>query len=200
MHYSIIRDYDVANGPGVRISLFVSGCSNKCKGCFQPETWDPEFGEEFTEETVNKIFELMDKPYIDGITILGGDPFYPPNREPVSVLISKIRDRYKDTKSIWVYTGYKLEELVSDMYTAIKDTIPISHILKNIDYLVDGKFELNKKDLRLQFRGSSNQRLIDMNATIITREKVKIFHKNKLDDDVYTINTVKMKTITNKCK
>lgn len=192
MHYSGIREYDVANGPGVRVSLFVSGCENKCKGCFQPETWNPEFGEEFTEDTMQKIFELMDKPYIDGITILGGDPFYPANRDPVSEIVTKIRDRYGNSKTIWMYTGYKLEELVSDMYIAVKYAIPISNILKGIDYLVDGKFVMSKKDLRLQFRGSSNQRLIDMKATIITRKKIKIYHKLNLSDDEYTVQTVKM--------
>ena len=192
MHYSGIREYDVANGPGVRVSLFVSGCENKCKGCFQPETWNPKFGKEFTEDTMQKIFELMDKPYIDGITILGGDPFYPANRKPVSEIVTKIKNRFKGNKTIWVYTGYKLEELVSDMYMTIKYTIPISDILGSIDYLVDGKFIESKKDLRLQFRGSSNQRLIDMNSTVIARDEIKIYHKLNLSDDTYIIDTVKI--------
>ena len=156
MNYMAIKKLDIANGPGCRVSLFVSGCSNHCKECFNPESWDPNNGEEFTEETKQEIIDALDSPYIEGFSILGGDPFFPSNREAVLNLIEDIRKIYP-LKSIWVWTGYKYEDLLEDKMCA--------EIIYNIDFLIDGEFKIEEKDLKLQFCGSRNQRLIDLKAT-----------------------------------
>lgn len=156
MNYMIIKKLDIANGPGCRVSLFVSGCNNHCKECFNPESWDPNNGEEFTDETKQEIIDSLNSPYIEGFSILGGDPFFPGNREAVLNLIEDIRKVYP-LKSIWVWTGYKYEDLLEDKICA--------KIIRNIDFLVDGEFKIEEKDLKLQFCGSSNQRVIDLKAT-----------------------------------
>lgn len=166
MYYGQIMLADVANGPGIRLSLFVSGCKNHCKGCFQPQTWDFNYGKPFTNGTMDMIFSELQKPYYDGITILGGDPMELENQGSVSVLISKLRamwDAEGSHKTIWMYTGYHYEDLLpgGKRYCA-----PFTdRILSSLDVLVDGPFEEKKKDISLQWRGSSNQRVIDIPAS-----------------------------------
>lgn len=152
MNYGRINKTDIANGPGVRVSLFVSGCRNRCKGCFQPETWDFNYGETFTEDVFREIYEAMSPDHITGLTILGGDPMEPENIEMVTLISKNIKDWFPD-KTIWIYTGYLYEDL--------KDLA----IMRYIDVLIDGPFIESKKDISLQFRGSSNQRIIDIPAT-----------------------------------
>lgn len=154
MNYGRINKTDIANGPGVRVSLFVSGCRNRCKGCFNPETWDFNYGKEFTLETFIKIDNALDPDYIAGLTILGGDPMEPENIECVTAICASIR-KSQPGKTIWIYTGYTYE------YVSLKNP----EILNYIDVLVDGPFIESKKDISLQFRGSSNQRIIDVRAT-----------------------------------
>ena len=152
MHFGAIKEYDIANGEGVRVSLFVSGCRNHCKGCFQPETWDFNYGEEFTEETESKIIEMLDDENIDGLSVLGGDPMEPENRVPLTYFLWKVK-AYYPKKTVWLYTGYLYEQL-SDL-----------PIMEYIDVLVDGQFIEEQKDITLIFRGSSNQRIIDVRKT-----------------------------------
>ena len=153
MNYSVIRPLDIANGTGVRVSLFVSGCRNRCKGCFNPETWSFTYGQEFTHETLLEIERMLENPNIEGLSILGGDPFEPENRECVD-MICKLMWLYHPGKTIWVWTGYSYEDL--------KD-LPV---MQYIGVLVDGRFEEDLKDLRLKYRGSSNQRVIDVQASL----------------------------------
>ena len=152
MKYGKINKTDIANGPGVRVSLFVSGCRNRCKGCFNPETWSFNYGEEYTSETWYEILYAMDPDYIAGLSILGGDPFEPENIETVTDLCKDIKRAYPD-KTIWIYTGYLYEDL--------KDL----EIMEYIDVLVDGPFIEAQKDITLKFRGSKNQRIIDVQAS-----------------------------------
>ena len=162
MYYGAVKNCDIANGIGIRISLFVSGCRNHCPGCFQPETWAFDYGNPYTKETEDHIIELMAPEYVDGLSILGGDPFEPENQKDVLSLIQRAKKLYPE-KNIWIYTGYTYEVLSSgkthpcDIYT--------NDILSLTDVLIDGPFIEEKKDITLQFRGSSNQRLIDMNET-----------------------------------
>ncbi len=162
MNYGQIKNCDIANGIGVRVTLFVSGCTNKCEGCFQPETWDFAYGKPFTEETEEKILEMLEPAYIDGFTILGGEPFEPENQRALVPFLRKIKERFPN-KTIWSFSGFTLEQLRDKNHHA--HTECTEEMLSLIDVLVDGRFEKDKKDLSLQFRGSSNQRLIDMNAT-----------------------------------
>lgn len=152
MRYGKINKTDIANGPGVRVSLFVSGCRNRCKGCFNPETWNFAYGEEFTAEPKCQIIDALRPKWIAGLSILGGDPFEPENIDEVTTFCFIIRRMYPD-KTIWIYTGYLYEDL--------KD-LPI---MKYIDVLVDGPFIEAQKDLTLKFRGSRNQRIIDVQAS-----------------------------------
>ena len=163
MNYGQIIEYDTANGPGFRLSLFVSGCSNHCEGCFQPETWNPKFGKEFTIETEDRIIQsLKGKPHDGRITILGGDPFELYNQEQVSKLIDRICDEVPE-KNIWMYTGYLYEELTD--VNNLMHTEWTDNIINKIDVLVDGPFILAQKDLRLRLKGSLNQRVIDIQKT-----------------------------------
>lgn len=167
MHYAELKNYDTANGTGVRVSLFVSGCTNHCKNCFQPETWDFGYGTEFTEETANRILEMMKPEYIEGLTVLGGEPFEPANQQGLLPFIKKIRNLLPE-KSVWAYTGFMLEELRTEGSHSHCDIT--EELLSMIDVLVDGRFEEDKKDLTLRFRGSSNQRIIDMKSTLKSNE------------------------------
>ena len=163
MHYGTIKKTDIANGPGVRVSLFVSGCRNHCEGCFQPQTWDFNYGQEFTEETKDQILALLAPDHIRGLTILGGDPMEPANQPVVSDLLKSVKEKYPG-KDIWAFTGFTWELLHDPSCRA--HTEYIEELLGLIDVLVDGPFVMEKKDLRLRFRGSSNQRLIDVGQTI----------------------------------
>lgn len=149
MYYGRIRKVDIANGPGVRVSLFVSGCRNHCKGCFQPETWDFHYGQPYDRFTANEIIKALSPEHISGLTILGGDPMEPENITEVTTLCYLVKKLYPD-KTIWLYTGYHWENL--------KDL----EIMKYIDVMVDGPFIENLKDISLAYRGSSNQRVLDI--------------------------------------
>ena len=153
MRYSQIRNLDIANGPGCRISIFCSGCEHKCKSCFNPETWNFDHGPEFTEDTLQSLLDLAEPSYISGLSILGGEPLHPRNREEVIRLVKKFKEKYPD-KTIWVWTGYLWEEVASDLVDS------------EIDVVVDGRFIEELKDLRLKYRGSSNQRVIDVQASL----------------------------------
>ncbi len=157
MNYAAIKPTDVANGPGVRVSLFVSGCTHYCKECFNSEAWDFHYGTPYTEETTEEILSYLDHSYIAGLSLLGGEPFHPANQETVLALARRVKSRFPE-KTIWCYTGYDYEkEILGEMVPNQKETLPL---LNCIDVLVDGRFEPEKKDLKLRFKGSSNQRII----------------------------------------
>lgn len=163
MYYGKINTNDIANGEGVRVSLFVSGCRNHCEGCFNQETWNFKYGKPFDLEAQNFIIDALNKPYIDGLTVLGGEPFEKENQESLYTFILKIRELYPN-KNIWMYSGYTLDvDMVEGGKVYTKYT---NQLLENIDILVDGKFDIKLYNLALKFRGSSNQRIIDMKETI----------------------------------
>ncbi len=159
MHYGNIKKCDVANGVGVRTSLFVSGCRNRCKNCFNPETWDFSYGDEFTDEVADEIIASLKPSHIAGLTILGGEPMEPENQKGLLPFIQRVRSEVPD-KTIWVYTGYTLEKDL--LPGGAKNTPETLEILKNIDVMVDGRFIEELKDVTLKFRGSSNQRILEM--------------------------------------
>lgn len=167
MYYGNIKTYDIANGEGVRVTLFVSGCTHHCKGCFQPETWDFQFGKEFTLETEKELLAALEPEYIAGLTLLGGEPFEPENQRVLLPFLQKVRERFP-RKTIWSYSGYLYEELTGEKQPP-KGESPrcetTEEMLSLIDVLVDGEFVEEKRNLMLRFRGSENQRLIDMNET-----------------------------------
>ena len=163
MNYCGIKKCDIANGQGVRVTLFVSGCTHHCKGCFQPETWDFEYGDAFTEDEEKEIMECLAPDYIKGLTLLGGEPFEPVNQRVLVKFIKKVRETYPK-KNIWCYTGYLLdEELLKPSRARCEVT---DEMLSYIDVLVDGEFVLEKKNISLKFCGSENQRLIDLVPTL----------------------------------
>ena len=163
MYYADIKKADVANGIGVRISLFVSGCTHHCKGCFNEEAWDFHYGNEFTEREIDKILDLMNHPYIAGLTLLGGEPLEHVNQQGILPLLRKVKEKFPD-KNIWCYSGYTFEkDILGRMYKEWEET---PELLSYIDVLVDGKFEEDKKDIKLRFRGSSNQRIIDVKKSL----------------------------------
>ena len=163
MHYGELKKCDIANGIGVRVTLFVSGCTNHCPDCFQPQTWDFDYGKVFTDETKVEIFAELDKSYVNGLTVLGGEPFEPRNQRELLPLLGEVRERYPD-KTVWCFTGFRLEDelLREGSYPRCEVT---DGMLACIDVLVDGRFVKELKDISLQFRGSRNQRVIDMNRT-----------------------------------
>lgn len=163
MYYGNIKSTDIANGSGVRVSLFVSGCTNHCKGCFQPETWDFCYGKEFDESARKEIFSLLSPDYINGLSVLGGEPFEPKNQVELLPFLKTVKEKYPN-KDIWIFTGFTLEELLTDGSYARSEYT--DEILALCDVLVDGRFEEDKKDITLKFRGSSNQRIIDVAATL----------------------------------
>ena len=155
MKYSAIKKYDIANGIGIRVVLFVSGCNHHCKNCHNQITWNPEYGEEFTEDTKKEIYDQLDKEYISGITFSGGDPLHQNNKKEVCNFILELRDKYPN-KDIWLYTGYTLEQLKE------MNDIDINTILDNINVLVDGPFIEDLKDITYEWAGSTNQRIIKL--------------------------------------
>lgn len=170
MNYGEIKKVDIANGEGVRVSLFVSGCRNHCKECFNPMTWAFNYGKKYGEETEKEILEALNHDYIEGLTVLGGEPFEPENQEEVLSLVKKVREVFPH-KNIWIYSGFTFEELIGKKEN--RAATPLAkEILKNIDVLVDGRFEIAKKDLMLKFRGSTNQRIIDVKKTLALHEIV----------------------------
>ncbi len=157
MNYATIKWYDISNGPGVRVSLYVSGCRNHCKNCFNPETWDFNYGKPFTEEVEKSIINGLRPPYIKGFTLLGGDPFEPENQLVLAPFLKRLRKEFPE-KSFWCFTGYDYER---DLLTGkLGDAERVEEMLECLDVLVDGKFVEELKDLNLRFRGSSNQRII----------------------------------------
>lgn len=162
MNYATIKKTDVANGPGIRVSLFVSGCTHACKGCFNRETWDFSYGMPFTAETEEEILSALNHDYIRGFSVLGGEPMEPGNRDTVLELLRRVRKVYPE-KNIWCYTGYEYEKDLLRWIAEGDETV--AELLELTDVLVDGEFVEEKKDLRLAFRGSGNQRLIDVKAT-----------------------------------
>ena len=169
MNYATIKWFDVSNGPGVRVSLYVSGCRNHCKNCFNPETWDFGYGEPFTREVENNIIKGMIPDYIKGFTLLGGDPFEPENAEVLAPFMERLREQFPE-KSFWCFTGYDYE---ADLLTGKKGDLDTNmRILNCLDVLVDGRFVEELKDLNLLFRGSSNQRIILVKQSLKTDEVV----------------------------
>ena len=160
MHYGEIKKCDVANGPGVRVTLFVSGCTNKCPGCFQPQTWDFCYGKPFTRETEDTLLAWLSPGYVAGLTLLGGEPFEPENQRALLPFVRRVRSRYPQ-KSIWAFSGFYLEsELLRDgAYPRCEAT---DELLSLLDVLVEGRFILGQKDISLKFRGSRNQRIVDL--------------------------------------
>lgn len=162
MYYGEIKNCDIANGEGVRVTLFVSGCTNHCKNCFQPQTWDFNYGKPFTEETEAELFRLLSPRYIRGLTLLGGEPFEPENQRALLPFLRKLR-RELPEKTVWAFTGFTWEELHTEgSHPRCEVT---DELLSLIDVLVDGRYVEELKDIGLRFRGSSNQRLLDLNAT-----------------------------------
>ena len=167
MNYGEIKNYDIANGEGVRVSLFVSGCTHHCKNCFNPETWSFEYGKPFTKETEDYIIECRSPDYIDGLSLLGGEPFEPQNQEVLLPFLRKVKNELPN-KNIWCYTGYLFDrELLSESRARCEFT---DEMLSLIDVLVDGEFVQALHDISLAFRGSSNQRIIDVQKSLETGE------------------------------
>lgn len=165
MNYADIKKVDVANGEGVRVSVFVSGCNHHCKGCFNKCAWDFNYGEKFTEKEVDKIIDYMDHDYVEGLTLLGGEPLEKQNQEGLLPLVKKVKEKFPN-KNIWCYTGFDFQkDIMKDIERNDETT---KELFKYIDTVVDGKFEEDKKDLKLQFRGSRNQRIINVKETLET--------------------------------
>jgi len=170
MHYANIKYTDIANGEGIRTSLFVSGCRHHCKNCFNEIAWNFNYGNEFTTDVEDEIIKSLEPSYIKGITLLGGEPLEKENQRGLINLIKKIKAKYGDSKSIWCYTGFVLErDLLNDSRARCEVT---DELLSYVDVLVDGPFVEALKDISLKFRGSSNQRIIDMKKTLSNKEVV----------------------------
>ena len=161
MRYNVIRKMDISNGPGVRVSIFMQGCEFHCKNCFNPETWDFEGGQEFSEETIHKVLDLCQKNEIKGLSILGGEPMHPANIEGTTKLAKAFKEKYPD-KTIWTWSGFKFEDL--------KD----KEVFHYIDVLVDGQYKDELHDPTLKWRGSSNQRVIDIKESLKENKTVII--------------------------
>ena len=169
MNYATFRTHDVANGPGVRVSLFVSGCTHRCPGCFNEVAWDFGYGQPFTQQTIDKILDMLKPNYIKGLTLLGGEPFEPQNQPAIVELLRQIKQKYPG-KSIWAFSGYLFDKDI--LPGNLGDPAVTREYLSYLDVLVDGPFVQAKKDLTLRFRGSSNQRLIDVPASLAAGEVV----------------------------
>ena len=162
MYYSVIKPVDIADGVGVRVTLFVSGCTHHCKGCFQPQTWAFDYGQPYTQQTEDEILSLLRPTYIRGLTLLGGEPMEPDNQRALLHLLQRVRTELPQ-KDVWCYSGYTLEQLTGQSRARCEVT---DELLTMIDVLVDGEFVEEKRNISLKFRGSENQRLIDLPATL----------------------------------
>lgn len=171
MYYGNIKNTDIANGEGVRVSLFVSGCTHHCKNCFNPETWNFCYGNQFTEEVEDKIIKMLEPDYIKGLTLLGGEPMEPQNQEALLPFVKKIREKFGKTKNIWCYTGFVFDKDLAPEDGRVH-TASTKELLNNIDVLVDGPFVEDLKNISLKFRGSSNQRIINIPETLKQNEIV----------------------------
>ena len=170
MNYADIKRIDVANGEGVRVSVFVSGCNHHCKGCFNECAWDFNYGNKFTEKQEEEVLKDLNHDYISGLTLLGGEPLEPANQEGLLPLVKKAKEKFPD-KKIWCYTGFDFEKDVVGKMAPNNETT--KELLKYIDVMVDGKFEEDKKDLKLKFRGSSNQRILDVQESLKENKPVE---------------------------
>lgn len=169
MHYGAVKYCDITNGTGVRTSLFVSGCTHHCKGCFQPETWSFSYGDEFTDEVAADVLESLAPGYVSGLAVLGGEPMEPSNQQVLAPFLQQVKERYPQ-KTIWLYTGDTFEDLRSE--DSLRHTAVTEGMLACLDVMVDGRFAEEKKDITLRFRGSSNQRIIDVPASLAAGEVV----------------------------
>ncbi len=169
MNYALIRENDIANGPGVRTSLFVSGCRHHCKGCFNPETWNFNFGNEFTQAEIDKIINATSPSFIDGLTLLGGEPFEPENQLALIDLLKQFKKKLPD-KSIWCFSGFEFNKEL--LPKALSNQESVRELLELIDVLVDGRFVEELKSSALLFRGSSNQNIIDVQASLSNKEMI----------------------------
>lgn len=163
MNYASIKNCDIANGPGVRVSLFVSGCTHRCKGCFNEVAWDFDYGDPFTQETVEKILDMLKPDHVKGLTLLGGEPFDPRNQAAIVDLLRQVKSKYPN-KTIWAFTGYLFDRDI--LPGKLGDPAVTKEYISYLDVLVDGPFVEEKKNLSLRFRGSENQRLIDVQASL----------------------------------
>ena len=163
MNYATIKNCDIANGPGVRVSLFVSGCTHRCKGCFNEVAWDFNYGEPFTQETVDHVLHLLEPGFVKGLTLLGGEPFEPENQGAIVDLLRQIKAKFPE-KSIWAFSGYLFDRDI--LSGRLGDPAITREYLSYLDVLVDGPFVEAEKNLTLRFRGSANQRLIDVPASL----------------------------------
>ena len=163
MHYADIKKVDIANGEGVRVSVFVSGCRHHCKGCFNQIAWDFKYGKEFNDQTIDEIIKDMDHDYIEGLSLLGGEPLEPENQEGLAKLVERVKEKYPN-KNIWCYTGFDFEKDV--MGKMCKESQMAQKLVSNLDVIVDGKFDETQMDKTLRFRGSRNQRIIDVKQSL----------------------------------
>ena len=164
MYYAAIKKSDIANGEGIRTTLFVSGCRNRCKNCFQPETWAFDYGAPFTDEVADEIFKTFENPVVKGLTVLGGEPMEPENQQGLLPFLSEFKARFPN-KTVWLYTGNLYEELTGEPGSHPKCLDITSELLSLVDILVDGRYIDERRSIGLRFRGSDNQRVIDMNKT-----------------------------------
>ena len=171
MHYGEIKNCDIANGEGVRVTLFVSGCTNRCEGCFQPQTWDFCYGNPFTKEVEDKIIKMLEPSYIDGLTLLGGEPFEPENQRALLPFVKRVNPQ----KNIWAFSGFTIEKLLEDEPHPRCEVT--DELLSLIDVLVDGKFVLEKKNIRLKFRGSENQRVLNLPQTLKEKRPILLWEE-----------------------
>lgn len=163
MNYADIKQYDVANGPGIRVSVFVSGCTHYCKGCFNEEAWDFNYGQPFTEETIETVLSYMEPSYVKGLTVLGGEPMEAQNQPAVLALLKKVKEAYPE-KSVWMFSGYDFEkDILGRMWKELPET---KEILSYLEVLVDGEYVEELKNLSLRFKGSSNQRTIRVQESL----------------------------------
>lgn len=161
MNYMKMVPCDIANGPGVRVSLFVTGCNHHCPSCHNPQTWDPDAGQPFTEKTLDELIELLRPDYIQGLTLTGGDPLYSENRQMICKILIRVRKEFGDKKDVWMWTGYTLEEIWhQDDYLTVGSWL--HWVLSIVDVVVDGPYIESKRDISLPYMGSSNQRVIDV--------------------------------------
>ena len=176
MRYAQIRKMDISNGEGIGVALFVQGCHFRCHNCFNSETWDFNSGKEWTDEIADKFLDLADKPHIKRISILGGEPLAEENRGDICHLLQKIRDRFERSKQVWLYTGYTFEEIIEGMSnTDTLSGVYMATPLMLCDVIVDGKYIDDLKDYKLKWRGSSNQRVIDVHASVRDGLKVHLW-------------------------
>ena len=171
MYYGNIKKNDIANGKGVRVTLFVSGCTNHCKNCFQPETWNFDYGKPYTKETEDEVIDALKPSHISGLTLLGGEPFEPENQRELVKLLRRVREELPE-KNIWSFTGFVLDQDLLD--GGRKHCEVTDEMLSLLDVLVDGPFKEEEKDITLAFRGSRNQRLIDMKKSLKEQEVIEL--------------------------